>query len=173
MRGGASGHGPSRPFRARRTARERTPSARRRSAITTRPQPCRESNTCSHKAGGSGRHGRRGAFDATLGRSNWDGSYRSVASHLATADSEACEPGRKSCELDRRCCSPNRRRQHASRAGVPDKRVVSPKGTVSPNVERLTAVPMVPRRCAGVSYYGCSRGSGVGSPHANNALAAA
>ena len=28
-------------------------------------------------------------------------------------------------------------------------------------------------RCAGVSYYGCSRGSGVGSPHANNALAAA
>ena len=29
--------------------------------------------------------------------------------------------------FDRRCCSPNRRRQHASRAGVPDKRVVSPR----------------------------------------------
>ena len=59
-RGGASGPGPSRPFRARRTAPERTPSERRRSAITTRPQACRASNTCSHKGGGSERHGRQG-----------------------------------------------------------------------------------------------------------------
>ena len=57
----ASGPGPSRPLRARRTAPERAPSERHRSAITTRPQPCRASNTCSHKAGGSERHGRRGA----------------------------------------------------------------------------------------------------------------
>ena len=48
-----------------------------------------------------------------------------------------------------------------------------PKITACPDVERLTAVPMVPRRCAGVRIYGRSRGSGVGSPHANNALAAA
>ena len=131
MRGGASGHGPSRPFRARRTARERTPSARRHSAITTRPQACRESNTCSHKAGGSERHGRQGCYQLPKSPFQSGEARRSVASHLATADSEACEPGRKSCELDRRCCSPNRRRQHASRAGVPDKRVVSPRHSKS------------------------------------------
>ena len=84
-RGGASGHGPSRPFRARRTARERTPSARRRSAITTRPQPCRESNTCSHKAGGSERHGRGGARTWTLKREASDEARRPVAPHLPKA----------------------------------------------------------------------------------------
>ena len=60
-RGGASGPGPSRPFFARRTAPERAPSERHRSAITTRPQACRASNTCAHKGGGSERHGRQGA----------------------------------------------------------------------------------------------------------------
>ena len=49
------------PFALGCTARERTPSARHCSATTTRPQACRESNTCAHKGGGSERHGRHKA----------------------------------------------------------------------------------------------------------------
>ena len=72
----ASGPGPSRPLRARRTAPERAPSERHRSAITTRPQPCRASNTCAHKGGGKLRHARGGDGEppSCLGNGFWPGA---------------------------------------------------------------------------------------------------
>ena len=103
------------PFALGCTAHERTPSARRRSAITTRPQACRESNTCAHKGGGSERHGRQGAACPTWRRWLHPASPRSSSDGVDRSSVDVLEPVRKLLDLALQSASHLCRRRHGRR----------------------------------------------------------